>query len=190
MRQLGDNPRFTVDDLTLISTARETAHRLLDHDPERLRHSEAVAVRAEALAGTVGDGEAGLLVAAAWLHDVGYSVGLTTTGFHPLDGARHLRLTGWGPLVCDLVAHHSGSRFVAHVRGLDGELGHFTFLESPLSDALTIADQTVGPDGRPVSLEARMRGCWSGTGRTPPKLGPMRSAGATCWPPGSASTDA
>ena len=27
------------------------------------------------------------LVAAAWLHDIGYAPGLVQTGFHPLDGA-------------------------------------------------------------------------------------------------------
>ncbi len=33
------------------------------------------------------------LVAAAYLHDIGYAPELAITGFHPLDGARHLRVT-------------------------------------------------------------------------------------------------
>lgn len=47
-----------------------------------------------------------LLVAAAWLHDIGYAPELRDTGFHPLDGARHLEALGaparawygWSPI--------------------------------------------------------------------------------------------
>jgi hypothetical protein len=35
-----------------------------------------------------------VLVAAAWVHDIGYAPELLATGFHPLDGARYL--TGLG----------------------------------------------------------------------------------------------
>ena len=58
-------------------------------------HFAGVAAKATALSGAVPDAEAGLLVAAAWLHDIGYASGLRNTGFHPLDGARYLRATGW-----------------------------------------------------------------------------------------------
>jgi hypothetical protein len=109
------------------------------------------------LSDAVADYEANVLVAAAWLHDIGYSSAIRDTGFHPLDGARYLRDLGWSSVVCDLVAHHSGSRFVAAVKGLDAELAEFTFIVDPVSDALTIADQTIGPDGRPLSLDERMR---------------------------------
>ena len=40
------------------------------------------------------------LVASAWLHDIGYAAGLQETGFHPVDGARHLRSAGWPPPLC------------------------------------------------------------------------------------------
>ena len=56
---------------------------------------------------------------------------LKETGFHPLDGARFLRSTRWEPAVCDLVAHHSGNRFVATVRGLSGELAEFARAQNP-----------------------------------------------------------
>jgi hypothetical protein len=95
-------------------------------------------------------------VVAAWLHDIGYAPALRDTGFHPVDGARFLRSSGWDTEVCDLVAHHSGSRFVAVLRSLQAELGEFGFVECPVSDALTIADQTVGPHGRSVTLDERM----------------------------------
>ena len=55
-----------------------------------------------------------------------------------------------------LVAHHSGARFVAGVRSLDQQLSTFEFSESAISDALTTADQTIGPNGRPMTLDERM----------------------------------
>lgn len=51
------------------------------------------------------------LIAAAWLHDVGYAPSLAVTGFHPLHGARYVRALGH-ERIAGLVAHHSG----AHVR--------------------------------------------------------------------------
>src|SRR4029077_14681624 len=44
-------------------------------------------------------------------------------------GAQYLRRDCWPEAVCDLVAHHSGSRFVAHVRGLDDQLRALNFVE-------------------------------------------------------------
>ena len=35
-----------------------------------------------------------VLVAAPWLHDIGYAVEVTDTGFHPLDGACYLASPG------------------------------------------------------------------------------------------------
>ena len=55
-----------------------------------------------------------------------------------------------------MVAHHSGARFVAAYRGLGRELAAFDFEENPLTDALTAADQTIGPNGRPMNVEDRM----------------------------------
>jgi hypothetical protein len=97
------------------------------------------------------------LVASAWLHDIGYGSQLRDSGFHPLDGAVYLRREGWPARVCDLVAHHSGSRFVARIRGLDDRLREFEFVEDALSDALTVADNTTGPNGMVMSLDERIR---------------------------------
>lgn len=141
----------------MLRSAKQTACRLLGANQERLRHSAAVAARAHSLADAVPDDQRNLLVAAAWLHDVGYAEALGDTGFHPVDGARFLRSTRWEPSVYDLVAHHSGSRFVAVLGGLDSQLAEFAWTQNALSDALTIADQTIGPNGRPVSLEDRMQ---------------------------------
>jgi putative nucleotidyltransferase with HDIG domain len=101
-------------------------------------HVRAVAARAEELASSVPPGDREVLVAAAWLHDIGYSPEIDGhTRFHPLDGARYLRETGWPSLVVSLMAHHSGARFEAVERGLSDELlGEFPFEDSPLLDAL------------------------------------------------------
>ena len=140
----------------VVDAAAEFSHYILQGAPERLEHSRAVAERAMFLTLAVEDDQAPLLVAAAWLHDIGYAPGLKTTGFHPLDGAQHLRAVGWPQLVCGLVAHHSGSRFVAHARGLDDPLAEFEYRENPLNDALTTADQTTGPHGRPMTVFERI----------------------------------
>ncbi|WP_435878530.1 HD domain-containing protein [Streptomyces halstedii] len=58
--------------------------------PRRWAHTQGVAERATEIGQVLGK-NAGLLVAAATLHDVGYAPQLAATGFHPLDGARFLR---------------------------------------------------------------------------------------------------
>ena len=124
--------------------------------PERWRHSLGVAKRAKRLAVTVPPAERHLLVAAAWLHDIGYAHRLKRTGFHPIDGGLYLRDHGWDEDLCALVAHHSGARFVPVERGFTELLETFTFVESPLTDALTYADQTVGPGGKRMTVPYRI----------------------------------
>jgi putative nucleotidyltransferase with HDIG domain len=132
-----------------VSVARTVAEMLLRDLPDRWAHSAGVADQAEQVAVTVDPGERELLVVAAWLHDIGYSPGLHDTGFHPLDGASYLHRHGWPERVCGLVAHHSGALFVAHARNLRHRLSRYPCEQSPVSDALTYADQTIGPNGHP-----------------------------------------
>ena len=140
----------------LVDAAADLTRYLFSVDPERLQHSEAVAERAALLTAAVHDDQAPFVVAAAWLHDIGYASALKQTGFHPLDGARHLRAAGWPPALCDLVAHHSGSRFVAAERELEQEMAEFSFHEDLVTDALTVADQTAGPHGRAMTVDDRI----------------------------------
>jgi hypothetical protein len=140
----------------VVIAAEDLARYLLQAEPERLAHTEAVAARAQLLTAATTAEQAPLLVAAAWLHDIGYHPVLRQTGFHPLDGALHLKRAGWLTAMCDLVAHHSGSRFVAAVRQLDDELETFTFVENELTDALTVADQTAGPSGHLMTVNQRI----------------------------------
>jgi HD superfamily phosphodiesterase len=99
------------------------------------------------------DGE--MLVAAAYLHDIGYASTLVRTGFHPLDGATHLRELGEERLA-GLVAYHSGAEAEARLRGLGDELAQFDREFSEVADALTYCDVTTGADGGVVGVEERL----------------------------------
>lgn len=139
---------------TRAGAARALAEALLGRSGDRWRHTAGVAARASDLALQLGV-DHDLLVAAAWLHDIGYAAPLVDTGFHPVDGARHLTREGWPARVAGLVAYHSGARFVAAARNLATELAEFPDERTIVSDALTYADQTVGPRGERVDPEAR-----------------------------------
>ncbi|WP_206050961.1 HD domain-containing protein [Nocardioides speluncae] len=139
-------------DLTMAET---TAARLLEPLGRRWLHVRAVASRAIELGRALNDDDAECLVAAAWLHDVGYAPQIAVTGFHPIDGARFLRSEDWPDRVVNLVAHHSGARFEAATRGLSEALAEFPF-EDPVSDALAAADLTSGPSGERVTYDERI----------------------------------
>ncbi|MFC5001765.1 HD domain-containing protein [Dactylosporangium cerinum] len=113
--------------------------------PQRQRHSAGVAHRAAELRDAVDLADLDIVLAAAWLHDIGYAADLHDTGFHPLDGARFLARAGWPARICALVAHHSGARYVASVRGLGRELGEFSPRSIPGGRRLDVRR----PDGRP-----------------------------------------
>jgi hypothetical protein len=97
------------------------------------------------------------IVDAAWLHDIGHSPTLSSSGFHPLDGARWLRVEGFAEDTCSLVAWHTGAIWEARERGLEDQL--LTEFASPppsALDALTWADLTSSPSGDLVSPEVRL----------------------------------
>jgi hypothetical protein len=121
------------------------ADRLAEALPRRWAHVQGVGRRARLVQPLFAD-ENGLLVAAAVLHDVGYAPDLAHTGFHPLDGARHLQKLEAPARLCGLVAHHSGAWREAELRGLSAELAEWTDEETPLRDALWWADMTTSPD--------------------------------------------
>lgn len=122
----------------------------------RWQHTIGVAARADELAGAVAPADRDTLLAAAWLHDIGYAPSIRDTGFHPVDGARFLDREGWPARISALVAHHSGARFTAAVTGHAQELNRYLCEWSPVSDALTYADQTVGARGQRLALEDRL----------------------------------
>lgn len=120
--------------------------------PRRWAHSQGVAERARIIAPILGD-DAELLEAAAVLHDIGYSPELVKTGFHPLDGARHLRdVAKADERVVRLVAHHSCAWMEAEARGLRDDLeGEFPRDLPHLDDALCFCDMNTTPDGTPTN---------------------------------------
>lgn len=95
------------------------------------------------------------LVAAAYVHDVGYAPELAWTRSHAIDGALWLRARGRERLA-GLVAHHSAARFEAYVRGLGRSIAAFAREESPTADALTYCDLTSGPTGTTMTVEQRI----------------------------------
>lgn len=133
--------------------AAELAQSLLPPLGNRWLHTQAVAARARKVSAAVSEDERDLLVAAAWLHDIGYAPELRETGFHPLDGARHLERLGAPTRLVRLVAHHSGAVYEAEQRGLTAELAVYEREDSPLSDALVCADMTTGPAGQSFEFE-------------------------------------
>jgi HD domain len=135
--------------------AKAQAERLIAPLGDRWLHVQAVADKARRVAAVLPAKDADLLVAAAFLHDVGYAPSLHRLGFHPVDGARFLRAQGQERLAC-LVAHHSGARFEAEERGLVEELAAFPVEDGPVMDALTFADMTTGPAGQPMTLDERI----------------------------------
>jgi putative nucleotidyltransferase with HDIG domain len=142
----------------MATWAREVARELLEAPlPRRWEHSKGVAERARSLAPILAE-DADLLEAAAWLHDIGYSPAVDVTGFHPLDGARHLRdVRQADEKLYRLVANHSCAILEAHQRGLADVLAaEFPPLSQTLHDALTYCDMTTTPDGSPVTVGNRL----------------------------------
>jgi HD domain len=140
----------------MVSKAREMARCVLAEAlPRRWEHVQGVAGKAERVSAALalsGD----VLVSAAWLHDIGYAPGVVATGFHPLDGARHLAGLGAPERVVNLVARHSNAILEAELRGIGDLVAVFPDEGGALRDALWYCDLTTSPDGRPVSSADRI----------------------------------
>jgi hypothetical protein len=143
-----------------VERAESLARLLLSQTlPKRWAHTRGVAAIAFAIAQDLCP-EPWLLVAAAWLHDIGYAPAIASagTGFHPLDGARHLRdQEHANSVLCRLVAHHSCAPIGASELGLAAELAEeFPAPPLDLQDALTYCDMTTGPDGQRMVVADRL----------------------------------
>ncbi|MFI2557915.1 phosphohydrolase [Nocardia farcinica] len=112
---------------------------------------EGVVRQAELVADIVDDAQ--LLLAAAWLYDVGYGPKLARTGFHPVDGADFLEEQGAPARLCALVANHSCAQVEARHRGVDIEWPDECTL---LQDALWWADMTITPTGATTDVPSRI----------------------------------
>ena len=141
----------------LVDHARTLAsERLAVAMPRRWAHVLGVARTASDIAPRLLVRDADAVVAAAWLHDVGYAPSIAMTGFHPVDGARFARSAGMPDLVVSLIAHHSGAIAEAIERGLTPELAEFDRPPREVLDVVTYADMTTAPNGTPIDAELRV----------------------------------
>jgi len=138
----------------LPAWAEEQAAALLSDLGDRWKHVQAVARCAERVSVILAPEDRPYLVAAAWLHDVGYAPDLAVTNFHALDGARFVRTLGHERLA-GLVAYHSGAQHEVELRGLADELAEFYDEASDVSAVLTYCDMRTGSTGEPVTLDER-----------------------------------
>ncbi len=138
----------------LMEWASERAASLLSPLGNRWLHVQGVVERAHWVSQTFDGDDRVYLLAAAYLHDIGYAPSLRMTGFHPLDGAIYVRSFGYERLA-SLIAHHFAARFEAHLRGCNRLLLEFPRERSPVADALTYCDCTTGPAGEHISLKER-----------------------------------
>ncbi|MGH9108672.1 MAG: HD domain-containing protein [Acidimicrobiales bacterium] len=138
-----------------IEWAARYAEDLLADDGHRWLHSKAVASKAAELADRLRLPDGDVLVAAAYLHDVGYAPAVALTGFHPLDGGRHLRQLGEDRLAV-LAAQHGGSAEEAALRQLADAMAEFHREESHVARLLDYCDLTIGPNGEDMSPDERL----------------------------------
>ncbi len=123
--------------------------------PERWAHTCGVARVAADIAARIPGLDGDVLVAAAWVHDIGYAPGLAETGFHHLDGAA--ALAAMGELVlAGLVAHHTSGDAEAEARGLTARLHSFEAPTELMAAALAYCDLHVDPEGVPTDAGRRV----------------------------------
>jgi len=139
-----------------VSEAKELARKTLADDlPRRWAHVQGVASRAELFAPS--HRQADLIIAAAYLHDIGYAAAALDTGFHQIDGGRFLRERGCDEAVVNLVANHSGAPTLARLSGLSGILEtEFPKVELLPHRELHFCDLTTSLDGIHVSIDERL----------------------------------
>ncbi len=140
----------------IVEWATQLAAELLIPLDNRWLHTQGVVKRAHQIANILKEEDRSMLIAAAYLHDIGYAPSLNISGFHPLDGAYYLLAQNQRRLA-SLVAYHSGAKFEAQLRGLTTELNRIPHERSAIADALTYCDMLTGPTGLEVSFNERLK---------------------------------
>jgi len=87
----------------LVEWVESYAGKLLRPVGDRWTHTTEVAQQAARVSAVLPESDRDVLVAAAYLHDVGYAPQVAKSGFHALDGAIGLRELGVDYRVCCLV---------------------------------------------------------------------------------------
>ncbi|MBV9228374.1 MAG: HD domain-containing protein [Chloroflexi bacterium] len=138
----------------MIKWASEQAASFIAPLGNRWLHVQGVVRQAYQVSKILNENDCPYLIAAAYLHDIGYAPSLKKTNFHPLDGAYYIRSFGHERLA-SLVAHHFQARIEAELLGCTQDLDKFPREYSLLADALDYCDCTTGPTGIAVSWEER-----------------------------------
>jgi hypothetical protein len=150
-------PLTSTNTTAVESKAAALADRLLGGIGTRLAHSARVALEAGRVSELLDAPWRSAIVDAAWLHDIGYSEEVASTGFHPLDGARWLRDRSWAIEVCQLVAWHTAASVEGALRGLDETLAaEFDPPPALAAAALAWTDLTSSPTGEPSTVADRL----------------------------------
>jgi hypothetical protein len=142
--------------IDLVAWSRQQALTLLPALGNRWLHVQGVVKQAEWVRTILVEEDQQYLLAAAYLHDIGYAPALRRTGFHPLDGAMYVLKQLGNTRLAALVAHHSEARFEAALRGYATELHAFPRERSALADALIYCDLTTDGRGKQVTLKERL----------------------------------
>jgi hypothetical protein len=137
--------------------AQAAARQILGREVSRWAHTLGVVRQVKESLAMLPSEERSLVVAAAYVHDLGHDPCLRVTGCHALDGAMYVRKMGH-PQVAAMVAQHSGARYEARLRGLAGQMSQFTFAGSSALDLLTYSDLMTDHRGQECSVEERLEG--------------------------------
>ncbi len=142
--------------LDLIQWASENATHYISSLGNRWLHVQGVVEQALHVGEIFDEEERSYLIAAAYVHDIGYAPELQRTGLHSIDGALWLRSHNQERLA-SLTAYHSGTWFQAQLHGLLPDLEQFSREQSMVADALDYCDMTTGPAGARNSFEERIK---------------------------------
>lgn len=134
----------------------DLARDLLAGEGTRLLHVRTAGFVATRLSVLFDPKDAELLIAAATVHDIGYSARIAHTGFHPLDGGAFLRAQGYPDRLARLVAHHSLAIMTAPAHGIHDLAERFPREDGLLADALAYADMHSAPDGQLINPGRRL----------------------------------
>lgn len=143
-------------DKKVVELAAKRAAELLAPLGNRWLHVQGVVERACEISGIFDEDDQMYLLAAAYLHDIGYAPGLQKTGFHPLDGAHYALEVFHDERLASLIAHHSQTIFEARLRGFEQALAAFPREQSAVAHALTYCDMMTSANGTAISFQERI----------------------------------
>jgi putative nucleotidyltransferase with HDIG domain len=164
--------RLVVVEADTVLRARVIAEERLGSLAPRWAHVRGVAAAAELMAAGLATIDADAVVAAAWLHDVGYAPSVRSTSFHPVDGAVFVRAEGFPAVVVSLVAYHNGRGVRGAGTRAFGRVGRVPRATRVVARCVDVC----GLDNR----AGRFVRAGRGSGERDPLALPRRQSGAPC----------